>query len=207
MKRKAYNRKRRNVELRKRKSITYIVAEGKNKTETLYFKAFGHDTNKIIRFAKGNHTDPVNMISELRNLLNDNDFSAELGDKAYCLIDADFSPSKNSQILKADELARNYGAQVIVSAPCFEYWFLCHYKASGKKYKSSIELISDLEKQISEYSKNAPNMYELLKEKTESAIKNAKTMELTHVANGEKIHTVDFSPSTEVYYIAEDLIK
>jgi hypothetical protein len=79
----AYRRKRRNAEDRKRRPIVFLIAEGKNKTETLYFKAFGHDMNRNVRFAPGDYTDPVNMVSTLKNFMADNDFSPELGDKAY----------------------------------------------------------------------------------------------------------------------------
>lgn len=79
----AYRRKQRNTEDRKRRPIVFLIAEGKNKTETLYFKAFGHDVNRNVRFAPGDYTDPVNMVSTLKSFMADNDFSPELGDKAY----------------------------------------------------------------------------------------------------------------------------
>ena len=56
-----YRRKQRNTGTRKRKPIVFLIAEGKNKTETIYFKDFAKDNNRIIRFAPGNHTDPVNL--------------------------------------------------------------------------------------------------------------------------------------------------
>lgn len=84
----AYRRKRRNAEDRKRRPIVFLIAEGKNKTETLYFKAFGHDMNRNVRFAPGDYTDPVNMVSTLKNFMADNDFSPELGDKA-CSFEAE----------------------------------------------------------------------------------------------------------------------
>ena len=65
----AYKRKQRNAEDRKRRAIVFLIAEGKNKTETLYFKAFGHDLNRNVRFAPGDYTDPVNMVSTLKNFM------------------------------------------------------------------------------------------------------------------------------------------
>ena len=64
-----YNRKKRNSFQRARRPIIFIVAEGKNKTETLYFRDFGQELNRIIRFARGNHTDPISMVNELKSCL------------------------------------------------------------------------------------------------------------------------------------------
>ena len=205
--REAYKRKQRNTGVRKRKPIVFITAEGKNKTEMLYFKSFGHDVDRNIRFAPGNYTDPVNMVVGLRNYMAENDFSPDLGDKAFCLIDTDVSVEKDSQIVKAIDLAEKCDIQVIVSSPCFEYWFLCHFHLIGKKYSSNSELLSDLKRYIPGYKKNTPNMYEVLKGRTPAAIQNAQVMEKCHLDNGEKLHTVSFSPSSEVYHIAEELNK
>ena len=185
----------------------FLIAEGKNKTETLYFKAFGHDLNRNVRFAPGDYTDPVNMVSTLKNFMADNDFSPELGDKAYCLIDADVDAAKNAQLEKAAGLAEKSNIQIIVSAPSFEYWFICHFTFTGKKYMSNAELLADLEVHVPGYRKSTFHMYELLKPKVSTAIKNARMIEKKLLADGEKIHTVSFTPSSEAYYIAEELSK
>lgn len=130
----AYRRKQRNAEDRKRRPIVFLIAEGKNKTETLYFKAFGHDLNRNVRFAPGDYTDPVNMVSTLKKIMADNDFSPELGDKAYCLIDADVDAVKNAQLEKAERLAERFNIQIIVSAPSFEWisgFCRCRSDSSG----------------------------------------------------------------------------
>lgn len=203
----AYRRKQRNAEDRKRRPIVFLIAEGKNKTETLYFKAFGHDMNRNVRFAPGDYTDPVNMVSTLKNFMADNDFSPELGDKAYCLIDADVDAVKNAQLEKAARLAEKSNIQIIVSAPSFEYWFICHFTFTGKKYTSNSELLADLEVYVPGYKKSAFRMYDLLKSKVSTATKNARMIEKKLLADGEKIHTVSFTPSSEAYYIAEELSR
>ena len=43
-----YKRKERNSFRRARSPIMFLVAEGKNKTETFYFRNFGQDVNRII---------------------------------------------------------------------------------------------------------------------------------------------------------------
>lgn len=54
------------------------------------------------------------MVSTLKNFMADNDFSPELGDKAYCLIDADADAVKNAQLEKAERLAERFNIQIIV---------------------------------------------------------------------------------------------
>lgn len=203
----AYRRKERNSRKRKRKPIVFLCAEGRNKTETLYFKAFGQDVNRIVRFSPGNYTDPVNMVQCLSKYMAENDFSPDLGDKAFCLIDADISVSKDAQIAKAIKLAQKENIQVIVSAPCFEYWYLCHFGMFGKKYLSNSELLSDIQHYVPQYQKNAPDMYEILKGRLLDAIQNAQAMEKRHLKDGETLHTVSFYPSTEVYYVVQELNK
>ena len=158
-----YKRKVRNSFRRVRRPIIFLVAEGKNKTETLYFRDFGQDVNRIIKFAPGNHTDPVNMVNELKSYIAENDFSQDLGDKAYCLIDADVNPAKNEQIAKAEELAKRAGIEIVLSVPCFEIWFLSHFNFSTKQYTSSAEVVAELQKYIPGYRKSTSGVYEKTK--------------------------------------------
>ena len=194
-----YKRKERNSFRRARRPIIFLVAEGKNKTETLYFRDLGQDANRIIKFAPGNHTDPVNMVNELKSYLAENDFSQDLGDKAYCLIDADVNAAKNEQIAKAEELAKKAGIEIILSVPCFEIWFLCHFIYSTKQYTSSAEVVTELQKYIPGYDKSTAGVYERIKSLTATALDNAARLEKYCENNGFAVHTTDFMPSTDVY--------
>ncbi len=64
-KRNGYQPKPRNTNQRQRKKIILLAAEGKNKTETHYFRSLS-SSSYIIRFAPGNYTDPVNMMHALK---------------------------------------------------------------------------------------------------------------------------------------------
>ena len=138
-----YTPKKRNSNRRKRKKIIFIATEGKNKTEKLYFKKFNSDKVQI-RFAKGGSTDPVNMVSELLFECKDMGFDPEAGDTAYCVLDSDFAASKNIQIALADKKAEANDLSLIVSSPCFEIWYLCHYDYSTKAFGSNEEVINEL---------------------------------------------------------------
>ncbi len=201
-----YTPKKRNSNRRKRKKIIFIATEGKNKTEKLYFKKFNSDKVQI-RFAKGGATDPVNMVSELLFECKDMGFDPEAGDTAYCVLDSDFAASKNIQIALADKKAESNDLSLIVSSPCFEIWYLCHYDYSTKAFGSNEEVVDELKKRIPQYDKNKEDMYELLRPMQDNAVQNAKRLEKYNLQGGRKPHTVEFMPNTEVYRIIETIIE
>ena len=82
---------------------------------------------------------------------------------------------------------------------------MCHYAYSTKQYNSNEELLEDVEKHIPDYSKGREDLYELLADSQDNAIKNAKRLEKYCIENGLKVHTAEFQPSTEVYKIIETI--
>lgn len=203
---RGYTPKKRNSNSRKRKKVIFIATEGKNKTERLYFKKFNSDKVQM-RFAKGGSTDPVNMVSELLSECKDMGFDPEAGDMAYCVLDSDFSINKNNQMALADKKAKKNDLSLIVSSPCFEIWYLCHYEYSTKIFGSNEEVIDELKKRMPQYDKNKEDMYEILLQMKDNAVENAKKLEKYNLQSGKKLHTVEFMPSTEVYRIIETIVK
>lgn len=202
-----YEPKKRNSSTRTRKKIIIISTEGKNKTETKYFRKFNSDKVKII-FARGNATDPVKMAEELVQECEEKDIKKDYGDRAYCLVDSDIDSKKNEQIARADVVAgrnKKYNMEIIVSGPCFEEWFICHHRYSTKQYNSNEEVLDDVEAVIPDYSKDREDIYELLVDYQEQAIQNAKKLDKHCTESGRKRHTSDFQPSTEVYKIIEEI--
>ncbi|MCR5607038.1 MAG: RloB family protein [Treponema sp.] len=204
LKKAGYIPKKRNAITRKRKSIIVISPEGKNKTEILYFKKFNSDKIKI-HFSKGGATHPEGLVSELIRELKEMDFQPELGDKAYCVLDSDFVENKNEQIAKAEKKAKLKNIDLIVSGPCFEIWYLCHFSHSTKQYFSNEEVIKELSRYIPGYTKSKEGIFELLLQRQGRAVENAKKLEKYNICNDKKIHTVEFAPSTEVYKIIENI--
>ncbi len=96
---------------------------------------------------------------------------------------------------------------LIVSSPCFEIWYLCHYDYSTKEFCSNEEAIEELRKRIPQYDKSKDDMYELLYPMQDNAITNAKRLENYNLQGGKKLHTVEFMPSTEVYRIIETIME
>lgn len=194
-----YVAKKRNTGNRKRRRIVLLAVEGKNKTETNYFRGFDSKDTKIV-FASGNDTDPVNMANSLVEDYRFNDLDDELGDAAFCVVDGDVSKTREKQVLEADRIVKKIGS-VIVSNPCIEVWFLCHFTSSSAQFQSSKEAVSRLKEYIPGYEKNMGGIYELLKEKQEYAIKNAKALDQINEVVDRKLHHYDYQPSTEIYKI------
>jgi len=208
LKKQGYTPKRRNSASRERKKIYIFATEGKNRTETLYFRNINKQNVRVV-FTKGKATDPVGMMNVLIDTCEENDISDDMGDKAYCVFDLDNKTSKNSQIKTAEKKAKEskYNIKVITTGPCIELWFLLHFKYTTKSYNSNDDLIKDLKEYINDYEKSSDNIFEILEDKLDFAIKNAKKLERHNLEDGKKPHTVEFSPSSEVYKIFEDLNK
>lgn len=184
-----------------------ISVEGnqKNKTEKTYFNHFkGGDWT--IYYAPGNETNPEDMV---KRLLREYDARGlDKDDLAVCLVDADIDSNKDKQLQAAERLIRKSGKKnvyLIVSAPCFEIWFLCHFGYSARQYQSSREVVKELEKYIPGYEKSM-DVFSCLLGKEAVAIANARKLEAVQMAAGKTLHTVGFSPSTEVYKIFEESI-
>ena len=194
----------RNRQSRKRNSIIVIGCEGKNKTEEIYFKNF-NSRQCIIKFSTGNSTDPVGIVKDLIRFI-ENDIGREKDDKYYVVIDADINQNKQSQIDKARELAIENGIEFITSIPTFEYWYILHFEYTTKIYNSSEVVQNAMKEKIKGYTKSM-NIYNLLKEKTDVAIKNAKEVEKYHLKEGKSLDNENSNPYTGVYKVVEELIR
>lgn len=114
-----YQRKERGNSKRKQKRIILIAAEGRNKTETNYFKKWNNSEYRIA-FVKNEYTDPVNMVNALDKDFRSKGLSHKNGDMGFCLVDHDCQSSKDEAILKADKIAGKKNLKLLVSNPCFE---------------------------------------------------------------------------------------
>ena len=95
--------------------------------------------------------------------------------------------------------------KVITSSPCFEEWFLCHYRWSTG-YQTNMATLDELKERCPGYKKTS-NIYPTIKDKQDDAIQNAKRLEQFHREQGRSVHSVDSNPSSEMYKIVEFLTK
>ena len=91
-----YKPRGRNRNTKSRNPLIIIACEGKNKTEENYFKNY-NSRKCIIRFSKGNSTDPVGIVNDLIKFINA-EVGRESGDKYYAVFDTDVNKNLQSQI-------------------------------------------------------------------------------------------------------------
>jgi len=190
---------------RKTKMVMLLSLEGNNKTEKNYFSNFKDNKKFAINFSNGNYTDPVNMAHALIEDSRYETLDFKRGDKAYCIFDTDVDPLKQVEIDKAISICSPKHAEVILSNPCFEIWFLCHFTNSTKHYSTNDELLKVLKRIIPGYDKHV-DIFDKIKNNTSIAITNSKQLDDHHLSIGKMPRTMDCNPSTEVYKIVEILI-
>lgn len=192
--------------IRKQKSKILIAAEGKNKTEKTYFSNFEDGTKSYnISYAKGNNTDPLNLVQMLIKQIENMGLDLQDDDMAYCIFDTDTNPDKNKIINEAIQLAKKNNIKIITSSPCVELWFLLHYDYTTSNM-SNEEVIKRLKKFYPKYEKNV-NIYPEIIKNLDKAIERAKKLEKYQLDNNRRIGTVEANPNTEFYKIVEYLIK
>lgn len=186
---------------RSEKSIILLALEGKNKTERTYFREFNSVNGSYhVSFAKGNNTDPVNIVKDAISSYKKMELEKDAGDLAFVVCDTDFH--KEDQIQEARTLAEQNNITLLLSNPCFEIWLLLHFKYSTKQYASNIELLNELQNSWPEYSKNISS-FEGITEKKLAAIDNAKRLKQFHKLKNHTTEIEKCNPSTDVYILVE----
>ena len=187
--------------------LVLIVCEGE-KTEPYYFRDLMRMeklSSVNISVISGNGSDPVSVVD---TAIEKREQQAKYlpFDAIYCVIDRDKHPNFNQAIDKAK--ANNI--KIIVSYPSFEYWYICHfnlYRApileTGNKSAGDncVSILKEYWKESfsKEYTKNQSNLYALLLDRLEVAIKNARNG--LKQAQGES----ELNPSTQVYELVDYL--
>lgn len=186
---------------RREKSIILLALEGKNKTEKTYFGEF-NNANKQYRvlFAKGNNTDPVNIVKDAISSYKKMELEKDAGDLAFVVCDTDFH--KEDQIQEARTLAEQNNITLLLSNPCFEIWLLLHFKYTTKQYASNLELLKELEDIWPEYSKNIGS-FDGISDRRPLAIDNAKQLKQFHKLKNQKTYIEKCNPSTDVHILVE----
>lgn len=194
---------KRNKANRRTKSIVAIGCEGKNKTESIYFKNFS-SRECIIKFSTGNSTDPVGMANNLVNFIQQEDIKKEYGDVIYLLIDTDMNITKQKQIDEAKIICNKHGIELITSTPTFEFWYILHFEPTTKIYQNSAQVKNEIKKKIDGYTESM-NVFPVLADKVDNAISNAKKIEQYQLKNGQDLNSCDCNPYTRIYKVVEEL--
>lgn len=202
---RSFSHKKRNSRLMRRKPVMLIIAEGKNKTESLYFDSFKRQESlySIQILKAGSRTDPAQLMNIVDEAWDSYELDAISGDVAYVVVDLDLSEEKAKQIRRIDKLKPHIN--FIVSNPCFEVWFLQHYRYSTRPFISSDAVINELKHYLPNYKKNS-NVALVINDMVNNAIRNIRKVSEHFLALGYKWPSVDMNPWTDAYKIIEQII-
>lgn len=187
--------------------LILIVTEGE-KTEPLYFEGFPLHTKKVKRIVIGTGTNTLSLIRktdvELEKAIEEykQDYNIKLKPQditVWCVFDKD--SFKASDFGNAINKARAKGYHVAYSNQAFELWYLLHFDyhqsaITRDRYKAMLT-----QKLPFAYEKNDPRMYNVLLDKQEDAIRNAKA--LISIYNPHNPN--NDNPSTTVFELVEFL--
>lgn len=198
-----FQKKKRDDIKRKRKPVMLIAAEGKNKTEKLYFTSFQDQHGKYsIRFATGLETDPVGLLKAVEKSWEKNELSVKDGDKAYIVLDMDCKPEKIQLVKELQKRSKNI--KFIPSNPCIEVWFILHYTYTTRQFKDGKEPKKELEKHIPGYEESM-DISEIIRPKITDAKKNIELLRKHYDALGVVWGDAGCNPMTDVAEVLEEM--
>lgn len=205
---------------RKRNPIIALICEG-SETEPLYFnnyksKYINIDIKIVSSNSKfGKKTDSINIIKKACEYkLNNSDIlNYKDGDRIWWIFDADIDynndnavKSKSEQITKVNKIAKRNKINIGITNPCFEFWYLLHFEYSTAFLRNYDEVENKLKRFINRYQKNC-DVYQLLKDKTNDAIKNANILQKYYTELGKDINNPEDIVACNPYTNIQDLVE
>lgn len=124
-------------------------------------------------------------------------------DNVFCVVDVDEHPPKT--LKKAIQKARDNDLTLIISNPCFEYWYILHFKYTGTAYTNRPKLYQELSIHLGcegRYDK-AKCYFDKIYRHTDTAIKNAKQILSSHWQYEQD--PIKCNPSTHVHRVIENI--
>jgi len=186
-----------------------IVCEGK-KTEPFYFDGLRRllDLRRVELKIKGGITDPISIVGQALQQRKKRTKRAltvpivTCYDAVWCVFDVEIPP--RAHLARALAKAKKHGLKVALSNPCFEFWYLLHYKKTTALMQQPHHVLEALRTCYPGYTKNDPAVISRLFPLTEDAIQNAKLV-LKEKGCGEDL--TDCNPSTHVHRLVEHLFQ
>lgn len=176
-------RQERDLRRRSRGSITksgdliLIVCEGA-KTEPTYFEFLRRRWKSYGITVCGEEcgSDPRSVVDYAAREKNERKRKARRGgpppyDQVWCVFDRD----QHTRLLEAINKANDNEIEVALSIPCFEYWYLLHYKHTTSPFSDCDSVISELKKHLpgEVYDKATPPLNDLW-DRMQTALTNAE---------------------------------
>jgi hypothetical protein len=182
-------------ELRK---IFLIVCEGE-KTEPLYFAHFREELRgKVsIKLVDCNIKDAIGLASFAEKQKERLDIDTKGEDRIWIVFDAD--ENSQAQVDRAAMMARRIGADIALSNPCFELWYLLHFE-DRREALDRATAVARLRRYLPEYDKSV-DCCERLATVQASAMQRAQALE----EKAGKPLSIAANPSTGVWRVVGEL--
>jgi len=123
---KATRRKERTRTVGKR---VLIVCEGQ-KTETIYFQELARNYRLSGVKVVGTGSDPSTVVKEAQKRKKSEKLWGDGYDQVFCVFDQD----EHKHFDTATSQATSNGIEMARSWPCFEYWFLLHFRYTRQPF-------------------------------------------------------------------------
>lgn len=179
------------------RDLILIVVEGK-KTEPQYFESMRQELKLAtakIEIVSASGGSPLEVVKKANKSVNKKKY-----EKVFCVFDYDNKPNQYQAAISA---ATDYNfEQPITSRPCFEFWYLLHYRYSTRPFQDCDETTKELEKELGEnYQKKLD--FCKLKPRLEDAIANADKL----IERQEEENEPFPNPQTKVHILVKYLQK
>lgn len=206
---------KRGSRFRQIKPVVLIVTEG-SQTEPKYFERFkNRQTNidiKVIGGGGGKGTDYGSLVREAVIYMEKNGISEQNGDRMWVIADADVNynvpdpvTSKSRQLEAAKKKAKKHGIRIALSNPCFEVWFLLHFRYSSGYLQDYAAVLTQLRSYLPDYEKTV-EVSNILAEHTERAVLNAEKLAAHHKKSGHiDLCCIEVNPYTDVYELVKSI--
>lgn len=187
-----------------------IVCEG-SKTEPTYFKELRRSlrlsSTEVEVYGKESDSAPIRVVEHGISYKVEREQQVKRGrenkpaiDKVWCVIDVE-NPNDNKSLGLAIEKANSVSyLELIVSNPCFEFWYLLHFCETSRPFISAGEVVDELKQYMPEYEKHR-SIYNRLLEKMDLAIARAEGLLNNHPDFNSSIP----NPSTMVHKLILEL--
>ncbi len=185
--------------------MVLIVCEGE-KTEPNYFRALVDDlqlnTANIVIARNIGGSSPRTLVDvAIRLYRKEKEY-----DRIYCVFDKDRHENYQNGLdkIRNTRLGKGHSIHAAPSVPCFEFWLLLHFIYTTKQFDigpGSIcaHVISDLKDYIPGYAKGDIDIYQVTKDKIDTAIAHSKRVEHHCESAGTDM------PSTKVHELVDYL--
>lgn len=186
-----------------------IVCEGEQ-TEPNYFSWYKDKCKqKVIIHAKGYGENTLSLVKKTQKIKKEQEkIDMIVYDQVWCVFDRDDFTQENYN--NAFKYAEAKNINIAYSNECFELWYLLHFNYYNVSMKRDV-IFEKLEKVMKDiynlnYQKNSKNMFEILKEKQDIAIRNAEKLE-KEIKKKYAWDIKNYNPSTSVHHLVKELNK